>query len=98
MSGHTPPVIADNYQMETSRWTAGRNALLFAVLVSIVLCVAGYLTNADRFFRSYLVAFTFTAAIGLGGFFFVMIQYLTGSAWSVTMRRIMENIMTTLPV
>ncbi len=26
-----------------------------------------------------------------------MVQYLTGSAWSVTMRRIMENIMMTLP-
>ena len=38
------------------------------------------------------------AAIGLGAFFFVMVQFLTGSAWSVTMRRIMENIMITLPV
>ena len=27
-----------------------------------------------------------------------MVQYLTGSAWSVTVRRIMENIMFTLPV
>ncbi len=26
-----------------------------------------------------------------------MVQYLTGSAWSVTVRRIMENIMVTLP-
>ena len=45
-----------------------------------------------------MVAFAYTAAIGLGAFFFVMVQYLTGSAWSVTMRRIMENIMITLPV
>ena len=27
-----------------------------------------------------------------------MVQFLTGSAWSVTVRRIMENIMVTLPV
>jgi len=97
MSGHTP-VITDNYQMETSRWTAGRNALVFAALVSIILCIAGYYTNPERFFRSYLIAFTYTAGIGLMATFFVMVQYLTGSAWSVTMRRIMENIMTTLPV
>ncbi len=45
-----------------------------------------------------MVAFAFTAATGLGAFFFVMVQYLTGSAWSVTVRRIMENIMITLPV
>ena len=42
--------------------------------------------------------FAYVAAIGLGAFFFVMVQYLTGSAWSVTVRRIMENIMITLPV
>jgi hypothetical protein len=98
MSGHTAPAITDNYQMETSRWTAGRNALVFAVLVSAILCLAAYYTNPERFFRSYLVAFTYTAAIGLAAFFFVMVQYLTGSAWSVTMRRIMENLMTTLPI
>jgi len=43
------------------------------------------------------VAFSYTCAVGLGAFFFVMVQFLSGSAWSVTMRRIMENIMITLP-
>ena len=89
--------VQDNYQMEQARYTSGRNALTFAVLVSILACLAGYITEPDRFFRSYLVAFTFTSAIGIASFFFVMVQYLSGSAWSVTIRRIMENIMTTLP-
>lgn len=88
----------DNYQLEQSRWQKGRNALLFAVLVSLLACVAGYMQDPVRFGRSYLVAFTYTATIGLGAFFFVMVQYLSGSAWSVTLRRIMENIMVTLPV
>jgi hypothetical protein len=94
---HTPAAV-DNYQLESSRWSAGRNVLFFAALVSVLACVAGYLQDPTRFFRSYMVAFAFTAAIGLGAFFFVMVQYLTGSAWSVTVRRIMENIMITLPV
>ena len=89
---------ADNYQLETGRWASGRNALFFAALVSILACAAGYVTSPERFFRSYLVAFAYTSAIGLGAFFFVMVQYLTGSAWSVVLRRIMENIMVTLPV
>ena len=89
---------AEDYQMETSRWTAGRNTLAFIALVSILACAAGYATDAPRFFHSYLVAFAFTTFIGLGAFFFVMVQFLTGSAWSVTMRRIMENIMITIPV
>jgi hypothetical protein len=88
----------DNYQMDASRWTAGRNTLAFIALLSIVACIAGYATNPARFFQSYIVAFAFTTFIGLGAFFFVMVQFLTGSAWSVTMRRIMENIMMTLPI
>jgi hypothetical protein len=86
-----------SYQMETARWSTGRNVLAFAALVSVVLCVFGYWQDPTRFFRSYTVAFAFAASTGLGAFFFVMVQYLTGSAWSVTVRRIMENIMITLP-
>jgi len=87
-----------HYQLESARWSTGRNVLVLAALISIVACIAGYIQDPDRFFRSYLVAFTYTCAIGLGAFFFVMVQFLSGSAWSVTMRRIMENIMITLPV
>lgn len=90
--------VVDNYQMEASRWATGRNTLAFVALVSILACIAGYATNPSRFFHSYTVAFAFTTFIGLGAFFFVMVQFLTGSAWSVTLRRIMENIMMTLPV
>jgi hypothetical protein len=88
----------DNYQLETSRWSTGRNTLFFAAVVSVLACAAGYYQDPERFFRSYVVAFAFTCAIGLGSFFFVMAMYLSGSAASVTVRRIMENIMVTLPV
>jgi hypothetical protein len=87
-----------SYQMETARWTTGRNVLTFVALAAVILCAFGYWQDPTRFFRSYMVAFAFTAATGLGATFFVMVQYLTGSAWSVTVRRIMENIMITLPV
>jgi len=90
--------MTDNYQLDQSTWTKGRNTLVLAALISVVACLAGYLNDPVRFHRSYIVAFAYVAAAGLGAFFFVMVQYLTGSAWSVTMRRIMENIMVTLPV
>ena len=99
MSEHHPTTThAETYQMEDSRWTAGRNTLAFVALASILACIAGYAMNSERFFQSYMVAFAFTTFIGLGAFFFVMVQFLTGSAWSVTMRRIMENVMITLPM
>jgi hypothetical protein len=94
-TGHPHP---DTYQMDVSRWTTGRNVLMFAALASVIACLAGYFTNPARLFQSYLVAFAFTSVIGLGAMFFVQVQFLTGSAWSVTMRRIMENVMITLSI
>jgi len=94
MSNHTQ---ADSYQLDAARWSAGRNVLAFAALVAVVACAVGCIQDPSRFFRSYLVAFGYTTAVGLGAFFFVMVQYLSGSAWSVTVRRFMENIMVTLP-
>jgi hypothetical protein len=90
--------MTDNYQLDATRWAKGRNTLVLASLISVLACVAGYINDPVRFHRSYIVAFAYVAATGLGAFFFVMVQYLTGSAWSVTVRRIMENIMITLPV
>jgi hypothetical protein len=90
--------MTDSYQLDAATWTKGRNTLMLAVLISVIACVAGYLIDPVRFHQSYIIAFAYVAAAGLGAFFFVMVQYLTGSAWSVTMRRIMENIMITLPV
>jgi hypothetical protein len=95
---HADTHAVDSYQLEGSRWQAGWNALMLAALISVVACIAGYVTDPARFFRSYMVAFALTSAIGLASFFFVQVQYLSGSAWSVTMRRIMENILVTLPV
>ncbi len=89
---------SDTYQLDATRWAKGRNTLVLAVLISVIACIAGYINDPVRFHQSYIIAFAYVAATGLGAFFFVMVQYLTGSAWSVTMRRIMENIMITLPV
>lgn len=89
--------MTDNYQLDASTWTKGRNTLALAALISVIACAAGYVNDPVRFHQSYIVAFAYVAAAGLGAFFFVMVQYLTGSAWSVTMRRVMENIMVTLP-
>jgi hypothetical protein len=96
--GHDTPAVKDNFYLEPARWTQGRNALFFVALVGWLACLAGFMLDKTRFFQSYLVAFAFGTSIALAAFFFVCVQYLTGSAWSVTVRRSMENIMITLPV
>jgi hypothetical protein len=40
--------------------------------------------------HSYLVAFCYFLSLSLGALFFVLLQHLTGSTWSVTVRRVAE--------
>lgn len=92
------PIAPEEFHMESARWATGRNALMLAALVSVAASVGGYFTDTDRFMQSYLVAFVFTTVIGLGALFFTQVQYLSGSAWSVVIRRVMENLMWVLPM
>lgn len=52
----------------------------------------------NRFFSSYLFAYSAFTMVPLAAWFFVQVQYLTGSAWSVTIRRIMETMMRMAPL
>jgi hypothetical protein len=47
---------------------------------------------------AYLAAVVYCLSFGLGALFFVMIQHVTGAKWSVTTRRIAEQLMMTLPL
>jgi hypothetical protein len=89
--------ITDSYHIDNDLWVRGRNAIAFVALISWIAAAAGFFLEPGRFFQSYLVGFLFSVFIPLGAMFFVMVQYLTGSAWSVPMRRISENIMMTIP-
>ncbi len=72
-----------------------RRALLIGA-GCLILLLAGAFWSPDQFFRAYLVAFTYWLGIGLGCFVILMIQYLTGGAWGVVLRRILESGSTTL--
>jgi hypothetical protein len=70
-------------------------------IVGLVLAIVlGYFEQDGfrRFFYSYLIAFMFFLAIGLGGLFFVMLQHATKAGWSVNVRRIAEWYAASLPV
>ena len=78
----------------------GRVRLVMAAL-GIVALVAGAVLGAGEpreFFASYLTAFLFYISIGLGGLFFVLIQFATRAGWSVAIRRQSENLMFMLPL
>jgi len=95
---HKEHHASENYFLSPETWSKVRNSLAFVALVSWVALAAGFALNRQQFHFSYLVAFAYFVSLSLGAMFYVMIQHLTGSAWSVTVRRLMENIMRTLPL
>jgi hypothetical protein len=88
----------ESYHLDANAWTRGRNLIGGLALAGIAAAASGWMSDPRQFYASYLVAYVYFVLVVLGGMFFVMLQHLTGSAWSVTMRRVMENVMVTVPV
>jgi len=61
----------------------------FAIAVVLACRSEGSL---NRLCQSYLVNFCYFLSLALGALFFVMLQHLTRSGWSVTVRRLAEGI------
>jgi hypothetical protein len=67
----------------------GVGAAVLAVTLAIALVRdAGY----GAFVRSYLVSYCFYLSLTLGALFFVILQHLTRSGWSVVVRRLAETV------
>jgi len=54
--------------------------------------------DPDQFFRSYLLAFLFWNGLAIGALAVLMLQYLTGGAWGIAIRRVLEAATRTIPV
>ena len=54
--------------------------------------------DARQALFSYLVAFLYFLSLGLGGLFFVLVQFAARAGWSVAVRRMAENVMGVLPL
>lgn len=71
---------------------------LWIAVIGLAAGIVGLVVNPARFFRSYLVADVFWVSLGLGALFFVIMHHLTGSVWSVVLRRIPEAMAATMPI
>lgn len=65
---------------------------LIAAFGLIASAVGYFISDEGQFFFSYLTSFAFIASLSLGSLFFVMLQHVTRSKWSVALRRIPEVI------
>jgi hypothetical protein len=66
-------------------------------LAGLALCAVGFAANRDHFFKSYLLAFIFWVGIALGSLALSMVHHLSGGAWGVVIRRVLEAASRTLP-
>jgi hypothetical protein len=66
--------------------------LFIAGGIGLVATAAGYFLDHDQFFFSYLTSFAYFTTIALGALFFVMLQHITRSKWSVVLRRLPETV------
>ncbi len=83
----TDPIPAEALKLGSG---AQKYMLGFLVLGAGALGVAALLVPFEHFIRSYVTGFAFALSLSLGALFFVILQHLTRSGWSVTVRRLAE--------
>ncbi|MEQ1604259.1 MAG: hypothetical protein ABL999_05265 [Pyrinomonadaceae bacterium] len=66
--------------------------------IALIIMAAGAYFNTEQALRSWLLGFIFWGGIGIGSLGVLMLQYLTGGAWGVVIRRIVEAGSRTLPI
>ena len=67
-------------------------------VVGLVAAAGGYFAAGDAFWQSYLIGYIFWIGITLGSLGILMIQHLTGGAWTMPSRRPLEAATRTLPL
>ena len=75
----------------------GRRGLVVGALAAVVSAV-GLISNPAQFYRSYLVAFVFVLGVALGSLAISMLHHMSGGAWGLVIRRILEASTRTLPL
>jgi len=94
---------ADTIPSSQVVWPASRSKRVSTIgfglgAVGIIATLIGAQADPIQGYGSYLTAYMLFLSLGLGGLFFVMIHHLTSARWSVTVRRLSEAVMGTLPV
>jgi hypothetical protein len=85
---------------ETGRYQ--QRALIVGAALMLLLAVGAFLPmlggGVDQFFRSYLVGYIFWVGVTLGCLGLLMLQHLTGGAWGLSIRRVLEAGTRVLPL
>jgi hypothetical protein len=71
--------------------------MILVGIAGFALCAVGFAADRAHFYRAYLLAFVFWIGIALGCLALSMVHHLSGGAWGVVIRRVLEAASRTLP-
>jgi hypothetical protein len=87
--------VSAELRQEMRQW---RQRALIAGIAGTLLCAIGFFVDHDQFYRSYLWSYVYVVGVSLGSMAWLMLQYLTGGAWGVVIRRPAEAGARTMPL
>jgi hypothetical protein len=87
--------VSDELRGDLRRW---RSVALPVGIVGAGLSAIGFFVSPFQFYRSYLWSYLFVLALALGPLAWLMLQYLTGGAWGMVIRRTCEAALRTMPL
>ena len=67
-------------------------------VIALAACAFGFGVSREQFFQSYLLGYVLILGITLGSLAILMLQHLTGGAWGLVIRRVLEAVVGTMPV
>jgi len=82
--------------LQDLRTWRGRSAAVGVVALAVL--AAGAYFDSQQFYRSWLWSYMFYVCIAVGCLAWLMVQYLSGGAWGVVIRRPCEAAVRTLPL
>jgi hypothetical protein len=90
VSAHTVK-LTDDIKVPEGAWEKRFRVLAGVAVVTGAASLLGWTGDSRQFAFSYLVPFLFFLTLALGSIFFVLMNHLARSGWSVVLRRIPET-------
>ena len=80
---------------DVKKW---RSRALAVGIAGAALSAVGFFVSPFQFYRSYLWSYLFVLGLALGPLAWLLLQYLTGGAWGMVIRRPCEAALRTMPL
>jgi hypothetical protein len=97
MSNETLNLRQSDYAVPAQAEQWQKRAMIGGI-VGVIICIAGAVLSLDQFLRGYLIAYMFWMGLSLGCLALLMVQYLSGGFWGLSIRRVLEASSKGLPL